>query len=1159
MKRLVRLLMINWYRLEQASIDIVGHTAVIGPNASGKSSLLDAIQAVLVGGDKRWWNPNASAGEKSTRSLRDYCLGVVRDPGNPDLSQEFRPRDQAISYLALVFRDDQTGDTTSIGLALHARLDEPQEVIDGRFIAPGLDLVLSDLVDRTPAGPVPKPWKRLREELRMRLGEPFRVHALVGEYQRHLCFLLADARRPLDAPHFLRAFRNAITFAPIRNVSDFVRGHILEERSIQVRSLQQALHHYRDIQTRTREARQREEGLALIDRGYQRAEQADRLGLAWRWVEQEAAFNALEAEQEPLRQTLERLAAEITKLSSRIADLDQQWQGADAALTEANRRLAATDLEQQRERLQAEMRAARQTLDEANQGIEQARLGLGAVHRLLDNAERLDDSALIQALQGLPPLLRRDEGLLAATWPQAPGEVMRAVDRIAPQVAAAVERMLGRFEQLVREEGEMARALESLRERIARLEQGESDLKPATLRLIALLADHGIAAVPLCDRVDLADEAWRDALEAFLGGHREALLVDPGQVREAIGLYRREGKRLAIHGSRVINTLKTAQWRGPASPGSLAAMAISDDPHATAYLGLRADNVLRVETEDELLRQERAITADGMLASSGAVVRLAPVEPMLGREARRLRLQALKAQFDRDQAAHFGKQAEKATIQDLRERQLMPLNDRLRSFPDLVGLTATRQETRAELDRLQTQEQALQDDTHLRRLQEEVKRWAAERDALAVAREGAARDQGDRILKRQVEEGGLATLERASQAVAECRRDLQQTAGFDAALAAERLDELQSQEPFAEESPAAWQALGAEAGRRALGQEKTAIKQRANAREGLTSYWAAWSPDHKPTSAAAEDPLNLAAWVVRELTQVRETQLARYVTEADNALREAEHAFRSDFVGKLQENLQLLEESRKELNRSLRSRPFHGQYYSFIKQPEPDLKEILDWVLGWTPEQGGDVGGLFDAAADPNHPHRAAIARVRNLLMEAAGGEGHAGGWDERLADYRQYYHFDVRMSDDKEGGGNPELLSRRLGKGSGGEHQSPFYVAIGAALAAAYRLERDQDGHLRGGMALAVFDEAFSKLDLQNTVSALGFLDELGLQVLLAAPDEKYGQIAEHVDTIVNVYRDGGSVHIDAEYIQPEARRALAADNPTLRPDLDRGAPDAL
>jgi hypothetical protein len=39
-------------------------------------------------------------------------------------------------------------------------------------------------------------------------------------------------------------------------------------------------------------------------------------------------------------------------------------------------------------------------------------------------------------------------------------------------------------------------------------------------------------------------------------------------------------------------------------------------------------------------------------------------------------------------------------------------------------------------------------------------------------------------------------------------------------------------------------------------------------------------------------------------------------------------------------------------------------------------------------------------------------------------------------------------------------------------------------------------------------------------------------------------------VDTIVNVYRDGGSVHIDAEYIKPDARRALASDNPVVRPD---------
>ncbi len=1153
MKRLVRLLLINWYRLEQASIDIVGHTAVIGPNASGKSSLLDAIQAVLVGGDKRWWNPNASAGEKSTRSLRDYCLGVVRDPNNPDLSQEFRPRDQAVTYLALVFRDEGSGEPISVGLALHARLDEAQEVVDGRFIAPGLELVLSDLVDRTLEGPVPKPWQRLKADLRMRVGDALKIHPQVGEYQRELCLALYDGRRSLHRESFLRAFRNAITFAPIRNVSDFVRGHILEERPIQVRSLQQALQQYRDIQTRTREARSREETLAAIDRHYQRAEQAERLGLAWRWVEQEAAFNALEAELSPLRQALERLASEIAALRVQIVDLERQWQLADNALTEANRRLAATNVEQQRERIRAEMRTAKTNLDAASRDIEAARIGLGAVHRLLDSAAQLDDAALLQALQALPPLLRRDEGLLAATWPASPGEVMAAVARIAPRVSEAVGRMLARFEQLVREEGDMARALEDLRGRIARLEQGGSDLHPTTVSLIELLKGHGIDAIPLCDRVDVADERWREALESFLGGHREALLVDPSQVHEAVGIYRREGKRLGIHGSRVINTLKTGEWRDRRTAGSLAEIAVSDDPHAMAYVNQRAGNVLRVDTEDALLRHERAITADGMLATGGAVLRLRPEEPMLGREARRLRLAALQEQFARDGQTHYRKQQEKTALQDLRERQLMPFDERLRVFPDLVALADARQQAQADIDRLKTEEQGLLDDADYRRLQDEVKRCGEDRERIKVQSDQAAKDLREREHKEQAQRLALERKDAEARTAAERRGVVQQTAGFDAQLAAERLAELQAQELFAEEAPATWRALSEEAGRRAGVQEKTAINRRGQARDGLTDYWAAWSSDRRPAIGGPDDHTTLAAWVVRELTQVRDTQLARYVTEADNALRAAETAFRADFVGKLQENLQLLEESRKELNRNLRHRPFHGQYYSFVKQPEPDLKQVLDWVLAWTPEQGSDVGGLFDAADDPNHPHREAIARVRNLLMEAAGTESPGAGWDERLADYRQYYHFDVRMSDDKEGGGNPELLSRRLGKGSGGEHQSPFYVAIGAALAAAYRIERDQDGTCRGGMALAVFDEAFSKLDLQNTVSALGFLDELGLQVLLAAPDEKYGQIAEHVDTIVNVYRDGGSVHIDAEYIKPEARRALAADNPTVRPDAAR------
>ena len=59
---------------------------------------------------------------------------------------------------------------------------------------------------------------------------------------------------------------------------------------------------------------------------------------------------------------------------------------------------------------------------------------------------------------------------------------------------------------------------------------------------------------------------------------------------------------------------------------------------------------------------------------------------------------------------------------------------------------------------------------------------------------------------------------------------------------------------------------------------------------------------------------------------------------------DAEHAFRADFVGRLQENLAQLEDQLKELNRNLLWRPFHSRHYHFVKKPVPELFAILRWV-----------------------------------------------------------------------------------------------------------------------------------------------------------------------------------------------------------------------
>jgi uncharacterized protein YPO0396 len=62
-----------------------------------------------------------------------------------------------------------------------------------------------------------------------------------------------------------------------------------------------------------------------------------------------------------------------------------------------------------------------------------------------------------------------------------------------------------------------------------------------------------------------------------------------------------------------------------------------------------------------------------------------------------------------------------------------------------------------------------------------------------------------------------------------------------------------------------------------------------------------------------------------------------------------------------------------------------------------------------------------------------------------------------------------------------------RRGTGSGAEQRVPIYVAIGASLALAYGTIHHRSGQ-SSGMALAIFDEAFSKMDGKNQRQMMQF-----------------------------------------------------------------------
>src|SRR5215213_4482661 len=224
MHLLTRICLQNWYLIDAKDIEIEGATALVGPTGAGKSSIQDAIQTVITGANQNRLTLNPSASGKSTRTVLEYCLGMTRDP-----SEGGKPlRTSCETVLALVFRDEETNEPITVGVALSARQGDSREEVLSRFILPGHAYSVEEARRRDGLRSYLAPWSEIAANLRVRHPgfEEYRSSA-----ERFTADMLAAMRAPGQPPnarHFLRAFANAHAFKPIFDPTVFVREFILE-------------------------------------------------------------------------------------------------------------------------------------------------------------------------------------------------------------------------------------------------------------------------------------------------------------------------------------------------------------------------------------------------------------------------------------------------------------------------------------------------------------------------------------------------------------------------------------------------------------------------------------------------------------------------------------------------------------------------------------------------------------------------------------------------------------------------------------------------------------------------------------------------------------------------------------------------------------------
>lgn len=1142
MHLLTRICLQNWYLIDAKDIEIKGATALVGPTGAGKSSIQDAIQTVITGANQNRLTLNPSASGKSTRTVLEYCLGMTKDP-----AEGGKPlRSSCETLLALVFRDEETDEPITVGVTLSAREGDSREEVLSRFILPGHAYSVEEARRREGARTYLAPWAEIASGFRSRNPgfEEYRTSA--EKFTADMLAAMRGPGQPPNARHFLRAFSNAHAFKPIFDPTVFVREFILEPDPLDIARVRTSIDTWQELERTIEEIEAKLRRITRISDRFRNWGRARMRAEASRFMSAAAEARRLAHEVTAtstiLSKRSEELAAERGVLASR-----RQWIREWDDQIRSKRALAQADGEAARIRqIEMEVSMAERDSKEAVDRWTKIREAAASIARLSPLSTYMSprhNRAVEAARQALSIM---KEGVSPAEAARGNGDRLQSLVDEMLGLDGWESQLLEKADALAEDMRALQREVDEMEQSLARSSNGGgAALSRETMKLLDALGRRGIETTPLCDVVEVVEEDWQYAVEALLGRGREALIVDPSRLNEAFDLMWRD--RDTFSGCTLVKTSQTRSISLHCPSGSILEAVSSENPHAMAFMNVRIGSFRKAESEAELDRLDRGVMKNGKTSSGmGLSVQRNLRDLILGRTARERSSEALRNALT----------PQRERLQDLRNRVRL-LREAARVIPilvdvlkngtgpfDLEHLLVSSNNRKEALLRERKSAQTETGDT----LIDEI-------NSLESERAEYAREVSEEIEPRVEELQGLVADARAKHEIARtslrqaviARRkawerlsshDIQRILHLDpevdepdaVGVCAAFRQEVRRQEPTRKD-PKAWLASYRN-DQKAIMQntEAEARREEVGALRDLTEYGINWGVD-VPEVGVSNMTVGYA-WAIGEQARLHGNELRQHREATTKAAAEMRRMLKEDLLARLAEKLWKVHDRLDTLNLLLSRHRFTGQVYSFTSSVNQRYQRLHD--LAMKVAGGADTSGEVLTSGLDDEEVTAAIAELEGMIE---GAEDTA-----LLADYRNYFTFEIIMTDRA---GSRTTMSTRAVKGSGGEAQAPFYVAIAASLASAY-FPGSSKGRPRG-MGLALFDEAFNKLDVPNTQALLTFFSDMGLQLMIAGPEDKRATFTEILDTIVLVNKslDGSSVYVDAEYPGELARRELARINP--------------
>lgn len=1076
MKKLKRMKLINWHRFENCVIDFGETTLLSGENGAGKTTILDAIQFVVICSANFF---NKAAHDNGKRSLSGYVRCKTGRENKP-----YERTGEISAHVALEFYEESRDRYFIVG----AVIDSATE---------GQETAVRYLMDN----------RRLSEEMFFKGKTPRSIsefRSFNSKGIRQWCKTQTEARKMIKArlgrieDKFFSLIPKAMAFKPIDDIKEFVYTYVLDAKEVNIDLLRENVRSYQDLERTLESVKRRMEKLEQIEGFYEEAQDC---------VKRDGMYEFFlsQAEVDLIKERIQRLEEEIQAEEYRKKQLTSQLEETEKERAqkqeiETNLRV---ELRQNQDfiALEEQKKELERFLEEEKNCLEEKRILKKSIKKSLDQMDKLLE------IKDVDPCVRECRKRLESIEEiQNVPEARALLDQVIQyknQMYGKVQRKLAEVQIRLRERQTEREQLEG---EIQRLKRKKLSYPEAVERLTEAVREEfqrlGRKAEPhvLCEVLEIADESWRNAVEGYLNTQRFYILVEPENFDIALGIYDRLRREKKAYGAGLINTQHMEDF-DEAPEGTLAQTVTSKNKYARRYINMVLGKVKMCQRYEDLKKYSTSITRECMRYQNKVASAIKPEifrVPFIGKNAFKVQLeQAEKKREVLNEELEMLQEKIKNlefAADPLLTGEDVDVKYRLEILTRLSQVKALIQKCRENIKTLEKNSTLIEKQIQLEVL--EKIRTEIEKKAGDLNRQIGIAEQKIENRKEQLQAGIQEKLKFQAHTA-----DLTQKAG-DRVLNWKKEYEKQTSQKTFQQFKENYEK-----------QRKSNWTRKENSEAFMTEQMVQYKSEYNFGSPASMKGYPEFAAVYDRL---RTSELLDYEEKVEAAKQAAEEEFREQFLAKLQENMKQAQGEFKELNRALKDIAFSSEQYEFLYMPSKKYRSYYEMLMDdFNVVQGESIfSGIF------HENHREVIDELFERL--AIQNDNNSKALDE-FTDYRTYMDYDIKII---HSDGSYSYYSKVCEEKSGGETQTPFYVTVAASFVQLY--SNNIGGEAAG---LVMFDEAFNNMDDERIGGVLEFLKRLPLQILIAAPPDKIQYIGPQMEETLLIMTDEKVSYVEEYY----------------------------